>query len=137
MKFPLSWLKQHLETAASADAIAERLTMLGLEVEALTDPAAELAAFTVGQVVRCEPHPNADRLTVCQVDTGERRVQVVCGAANARAGMKGVFAPAGVRIPGTGLELKKGVWGIAPSGCGRQPTKHLACVSRIGTMTRP
>ena len=109
MKFTLSWLKEHLETAASADAIAERLTMLGLEIEALSDRAAGLAAFTVGHVVSCEPHPNADRLTVCLVDTGEVRVQVVCGAPNARAGMKGVFAPAGVRIPGTGLDLEKGV----------------------------
>jgi phenylalanyl-tRNA synthetase beta chain len=109
MKFTLSWLKQHLDTDASVEAIAERLTMLGLEIEEVADRAAELAAFTVGYVVSCERHPNADRLTVCLVDTGARQVQVVCGAPNAHTGMKGVFAPAGVRIPGTGLDLKKTV----------------------------
>ncbi|MFQ5955977.1 MAG: YtpR family tRNA-binding protein, partial [Kiloniellales bacterium] len=109
MKFSLAWLKEHLQTDAPAGVLAERLTMLGLEVEELTDRAAELAQFTVGQVVSCEKHPNADRLTVCQVENGNGRTQVVCGAPNARAGMKGVFAPAGVRIPGTGLDLKKGV----------------------------
>ncbi len=109
MKFTFAWLKEHLETEVRAGVIADRLTMLGLEVEALADRAAELAAFTVGQVVSCEPHPNADRLTVCLVDTGNGRVQVVCGAPNARDGMKGVFAPAGSHIPGTGLDLKKGV----------------------------
>ncbi len=109
MKFTLSWLKEHLSTDAPAGVLAERLTMLGLEVEGLSDPAADLAPFTVGYVVSCEKHPNADRLTVCQVDTGNGRTQVVCGAPNARAGMKGVFAPAGVRIPGTGLDLRRGL----------------------------
>ena len=107
MKFTLSWLKQHLETDASVEVIGDRLTMLGLEIEEIVDPAADLAAFTVGRVISCEPHPDADRLSVCLVDTGERSVQVVCGAPNARTGMKGVFAPSGTHIPGTGLDLKK------------------------------
>ncbi len=109
MKFTLSWLKEHLDTEASLDAIAEKLTALGLEVDGIEDKAAALAPFTVGHVVRCEQHPNADRLRVCHVDTGSGEVQVVCGAPNARTGMKGVFAPAGTHIPGTDMTLKKGV----------------------------
>ena len=109
MKFTLSWLKTHLDTEASLDRIAERLTMLGLEVEAIVDPAAVLAPFTVARVVEAKKHPNADRLSLCLVDTGTETVQVVCGAPNARTGMKGVFAPAGSHIPGTNLDLKKGM----------------------------
>jgi len=109
MKFTLGWLKQHLETTASLEEIAARLTMLGLEVDSVTDRAKDLAPFTVAYVIEAKPHPNADRLRVCIVDTGKEKVQVVCGAPNARTGMKGVFAPAGSRIPGTGLDLKKGV----------------------------
>src|SRR5690606_4557789 len=75
----------------------------------VVDRAKALAPFTVAHVVSAEPHPDADRLRVCVVDTGSERVQVVCGAPNARAGMKGVFAPVGTTIPGTGLHLKKGV----------------------------
>ncbi len=106
MKFTLSWLKDHLETEASLDEIVEKLTAIGLEIEEVTDPAKDLAAFTVGYVVEARQHPNADRLRVCIVDTGEEQVQVVCGAPNARTGMKGVFAPSGTTIPGTGLLLK-------------------------------
>ena len=109
MKFTYAWLKQHLETSASLDEIRERLPMLGLEVEGVEDRAKDLADFTVGYVIEARQHPNADRLRVCIVDTGSEQVQVVCGAPNARTGMKGVFAPAGVRIPGTGVDLKPGV----------------------------
>ena len=109
MKLTLSWLKEHLATDADVGTIAERLTALGLEVEAVEDRAAALRAFTVGAVVAAEPHPDADKLKVCIVETGAGRVQVVCGAPNARAGMKGVFAPAGSHIPGTGMDLKAGV----------------------------
>ena len=109
MKFTLGWLREHLETDAGLADIAGTLTMLGLEVEELVDRAGSLAPFTVGHVLDVNKHPNADRLTVCIVDTGKERVQVVCGAPNARAGMKGVFAPAGTHIPGTGLTLKKSV----------------------------
>ncbi len=107
MKFTLSWLKDHLETRAPLAEIAERLTMLGLEVEGIEDTAAAFAAFRVGEVVSAEPHPDADRLQVCMVDTGDGTVQVVCGAPNARAGLKGVFAPSGAHIPGSGIDLKK------------------------------
>ena len=109
MKFTLSWLKTHLETDAPLQAIAEKLSMIGLEVEAVEDRASALAPFVVGYVKEARPHPNADRLKLCLVETGSGEVQVVCGGPNARTGMKGVFAPAGSYIPGTELTLKKGV----------------------------
>ncbi len=107
MKFTLSWLKEHLDTDASLDEITDRLSMLGLEVEEVDDRAAALAPFVIGEVVEAKQHPNADRLRVCMVDAGDGPVQVVCGAPNARAGLKGVFAPAGTHVPGTDLLLKK------------------------------
>ncbi|NQW55036.1 MAG: phenylalanine--tRNA ligase subunit beta [Rhodospirillales bacterium] len=107
MKFTLSWLKEHLETEATLLQVRDTLTMLGLEVESLTDPAESLKGFVVGYVVEAVQHPNADRLRVCKVDTGSGSVvQVVCGAPNARTGMKGIFAPTGSYIPGTGITLK-------------------------------
>jgi phenylalanyl-tRNA synthetase beta chain len=106
MKFTLSWLKEHLDTTASLGEIRDTLTMLGLEVEGITNPAETLMGFIVGYVVEAAQHPNADRLRVCKVDTGSGVVQVVCGAPNARTGMKGIFAPSGSTIPGTGLLLK-------------------------------
>jgi len=110
MKITLSWLKQHLETEASLDDIVERLTMIGLEVEEVEDRAAAYAPFVIARVISAEKHPNADRLRVCMVDPGDGvAVQVVCGAPNARTGMVGVFAPAGTHIPGTGIDLQKGV----------------------------
>ncbi len=108
MKFTLSWLKEYLETDAPIAEIGDKLTAIGLEVEAIEDQAAQLAAFTVAHVVSAEKHPDADRLQVCVVDTGEAQVQVVCGAPNARAGMKGVFAPVGSYIPGSDMTLKAG-----------------------------
>jgi phenylalanyl-tRNA synthetase beta chain len=106
VKFTLSWLKEHLDTDASLGAIVDKLTMIGLEVESVEDKAAAFAPFTIARVISAEKHPNADKLKVCMVDTGSGApVQVVCGAPNARAGMKGVFAPPGTHIPGTGLDL--------------------------------
>lgn len=107
MKFTFAWLKEHIDTKASVGTIAETLTRIGLEVEQLFDPAKSLAPFRVAEVVKCEKHPNADKLSVCEVDTGKERVQVVCGAPNARAGMKGVFAPVGSYVPGSDLTLTK------------------------------
>ena len=107
MKFTLSWLEDHLETSAPVAEIADRLTMLGLEVEEVIDRGRALAPFTVAHVTEVAPHPNADKLRLCTLDTGAGSVQVVCGAPNARAGMKGVFAQAGQTLPGTGLALKK------------------------------
>ena len=117
MKITLDWLKRHLETDASLDDIVACLNRIGLEVEGLEDRAAELAPFTVAYVVKAEQHPNADRLRVCIVETGSGEVQVVCGAPNARTGMKGVFAPSGTHVPGTGLDLKDSeIRGVASRG---------------------
>lgn len=106
MKFTLSWLREHLDTDAGIDAIGETLTAIGLEVEDIVDKREAMAPFKVATVISAEPHPNADKLQVCQVDAGDGAVQVVCGAPNARTGMKGVFAPSGVTVPGTGMKLK-------------------------------
>jgi len=109
MKFSLSWLKMYLETDATLGEIVDKLTMIGLEVESVEDRAKALAPFTVAKVISAEKHPNADKLRVCMVDTGDGGpVQVVCGAPNARAGMMAVFARPGSFIPGTGAELKVG-----------------------------
>ena len=108
MKFTFAWLKEHLETDADLDAILEKLTVIGLEVEKVTDRAKSLESFVVGLVLEASQHPDADRLRVCRVDTGDGGVhQVVCGAPNARTGMKGVFAAEGSYIPGTDITLKK------------------------------
>ena len=109
MKFTLSWLKEHLETTASLDEITDALTRVGLEVEGVEDKAKLLAPFTIAYVVSAVQHPNADRLRVCMVDTGSGDpVQVVCGAPNARTGMKSVFSPAGTYIPGKDITLTVG-----------------------------
>jgi phenylalanyl-tRNA synthetase beta chain len=107
MKFTLGWLKTHIETAATLPEVADKLTAIGLELEGIEDRAEKLKAFIVAYVVEAKQHPDADRLRVCLVDTGTEKLQVVCGAPNARTGMKGVFARAGTTIPATGLELKK------------------------------
>ncbi len=106
MKFTLSWLRDHLETAAPLDQISETLTRIGLEVERVEDKAAALAPYVVARVISAEPHPNADRLRVCTVDVGgPEPVQVVCGAPNARAGLVSVFAPPGTYVPGKDITL--------------------------------
>jgi phenylalanyl-tRNA synthetase beta chain len=106
MKFTLSWLKEHLETEADVQTIADTLTRIGLEVESVEDKSAALKDFVVAFVVSAEKHPNADKLKLCMVDTGTETVQVVCGAPNARTGMKGVFARPGTIIPVSGEALK-------------------------------
>ncbi len=106
MKFTLPWLKEHLDTDASLGEIVDKLTMIGLEVENVEDKAAQLKPLVIASVVSAEKHPNADRLRVCMVDIGVGApVQVVCGAPNARAGMKAVFAPPGTYIPGKKITL--------------------------------
>jgi phenylalanyl-tRNA synthetase beta chain len=116
MKFSLSWLKDHLETQAPLDQILAALTDLGLEVEGVEDPAKTLGGFTICRVIEAVQHPNADKLKLCRVETWPNgpdapsaQVQVVCGAPNARTGLVGVFAAPGMRIPGTGVDLKPGV----------------------------
>jgi len=112
MKFTLAWLKEHLDTDASLSEIVDKLTMIGLEVENVEDRASLLKPFVIASVISAEKHPNADRLRVCMVDIGPlgdgKPIQVVCGAPNARAGMKGVFAAPGAFIPGKNMTLSVG-----------------------------
>jgi phenylalanyl-tRNA synthetase beta chain len=107
VKFTFSWLKEHLETDRSLIEITDMLSMIGLEVEAIEDKAKKLAPFVVGHVTAARQHPNADRLKLCTVDMGTGTFEVVCGAPNARAGIKGVYAPEGSYIPGSDMTLKK------------------------------
>lgn len=118
MKFTLDWLKDHLETHANADEIARDLTMIGLEVEGVEDQGKALKDFVVAHVVSAEKHPNADKLRVCKVDAGTGElIDVVCGAPNARSGMKAVFAFPGTYIPGSDFTLTRGnIRGAASNG---------------------
>ncbi|HEY9235210.1 MULTISPECIES: phenylalanine--tRNA ligase subunit beta [Phenylobacterium] len=117
MKFTLSWLKDHLDTDASVQQVVDAMTMAGLEVEHVDDPASKLAAFSVGKIVEAVQHPNADRLRVCQVDTKDGRLEIVCGAPNARAGITIVYAPIGAYVPGLGVTLvEKPVRGVVSNG---------------------
>jgi phenylalanyl-tRNA synthetase beta chain len=109
MKFTLSWLLDHLDTSASLAEIVRTLTRVGLEVERVDDPSRKYDGFVVASVIETRQHPNADRLKVCIVDAGQGPVQVVCGAPNARTGMRGVFSPVGTYIPGKKITLAKGV----------------------------
>ena len=118
MKFSLTWLKDYLETDASAETIAARLNAIGLEVEGVEDPAARLTGFRIARVVSAMPHPNADKLQVLTVDTGDGPpLQVVCGAPNARAGLVGVLGLPGAVVPANGMELKKSaIRGVESNG---------------------
>ena len=117
MKFTLSWLKDHLETDADVAAVADAMTMAGLEVEEVHDPIAALAPFTVARIVSAEQHPNADRLQVCQVETVDGMKEIVCGAPNARAGLTTIYAPIGAYVPGLGVTLvEKPVRGVVSNG---------------------
>ncbi|WP_170440241.1 phenylalanine--tRNA ligase subunit beta [Ruegeria arenilitoris] len=108
MKFTLSWLKDHLDTVASVDEIAEALTDLGLEVEEVINPADKLKDFTLGYVKHAEKHPDADKLRVCKVDTDEGELQIICGAPNAREGITVVVCKPGMYIPGLDLTISVG-----------------------------
>jgi len=118
MKFTLSWLKAHLDTDASAEAIADKLTAIGLEVEDVANPAEALKPFRIAKVLTAERHPQADKLQVLTVDTGAGEpLQVVCGAPNARAGLVGVFGGPGTYVPGSDFTLKKAaIRGVESNG---------------------
>ena len=117
MKFTLSWLKDHLDTDADIGAVADAMTMAGLEVEHVDDPAAKLKPFTVARIVSAERHPNADRLQVCQVETVDGMKEIVCGAPNARPGLTTIYAPIGAWVPGLGVTLvEKPVRGVVSNG---------------------
>src|SRR5262245_29446178 len=107
MKFTLSWLKEHLYTEATIDEIVTTLTAIGIEVEDVENPAEKLKPFIIAEVVTAAPHPQADKLQVLTVNSGSgEAIQVVCGAPNARAGLKGVFGAPGAYVPGSDLTLK-------------------------------
>lgn len=106
MKFTINWLKRHLNTDATDEEICTTLTNIGLELEEFEDKAAQFAPFKVAYVESAEKHPDADKLKLCKVRTDNGVVQVVCGAPNARTGMKGIFAPSGTYIPGLDVTLK-------------------------------
>ncbi len=108
MKFSLEWLRHFLDTEASTAEIAAALNAIGHEVEGIEDPAQRLAGFRVAKVLTAAPHPDADKLQVLTVDAGDGQpLQVVCGAPNARAGMKGVLGLPGAVVPSNGMELRK------------------------------
>lgn len=108
MRFTLSWLKEHLETDASVEEIADKLTSLGLVVDKVENKAEALASFTICEILEAQKHPNADRLKVCRVNTGTEVLQIVCGAPNARPGLKTILARPGDVIPATKQVLKVG-----------------------------
>ncbi|MBA4748232.1 MAG: phenylalanine--tRNA ligase subunit beta [Sphingopyxis sp.] len=118
MKFSLSWLKQHLDTDADIQAVADTLNRIGLEVEGIENPAERLAGFTVARVLTAERHPQADKLQVLTVDQGDGvALQVVCGAPNARAGLVGVFGREGAVVPSNAMVLRKAaIRGVESSG---------------------
>jgi phenylalanyl-tRNA synthetase beta chain len=117
MKFTLSWLKDHLQTEATIERIVEAMTMAGLEVEQVEDPAAKLAAFSVARVISAGKHPNADKLQVCRAETKDGVKEIVCGAPNARAGLVTAYAPIGAYIPGSGVTLEaRPVRGVVSNG---------------------
>jgi phenylalanyl-tRNA synthetase beta chain len=117
MKLSYSWLKEHLKTEASLAEIVSQLNTTGLVVDHMENLGETLKDFKVGEVVHAEQHPNADRLRVCRVNTGSEEIQVVCGAPNARTGIKVVLARSGMTIPASGLVLKKtAIRGVESNG---------------------
>ena len=139
MKFTLPWLKEHLETDASLSEIVDKLTMIGLEVESVEDKAVMLKPFVIASVISAERHPNADRLRVCMVDIGDGKpIQVVCGAPNARTGMKGVFSPPGTFIPGKNITLSVGtIRGVESRGMLCSPTELMISDDHDGIIELP
>ncbi|MDO8324515.1 MAG: phenylalanine--tRNA ligase subunit beta [Phenylobacterium sp.] len=138
MKFTLSWLREHLDTTASTTELVEAMTMAGLEVEHVADPATKLAAFTVAKIVEAVQHPNADRLRVCQVDTVDGRKEIVCGAPNARAGLTTIYAPIGAYVPGLGVTLvEKPVRGVVSNGMLCSASELEAASESDGIMDLP
>ena len=109
MKLTLSWLKEYLNTSASLEKICNKLTSIGLEVESVEDKAKILAPFTVAKIITANPHENSTKLKICQVQTADSPtpLQIICGAANARTGLKVAYAPIGSVIPSNQMVIKK------------------------------
>lgn len=117
MKFTINWLKDYLSTNANIDEIHEAMTMAGLEVEEIENPGEKLGAFSVAKIIEAVQHPNADKLRVCQVDTFQGRLEIVCGAPNARASLTTIFAPIGTCVEALGVTLEaKPVRGVVSNG---------------------
>ena len=117
MKFTLSWLKQHLETNSDIETILKKLTNIGLEVESSYNPSEALNGFIAAKIISTKPHPDADRLQLCLIDTGTEEIEIVCGAKNAKEGLTTIYAPVGSTIPSSGMKLKKAkIRGIESSG---------------------
>ena len=117
MKFTFNWLKDYLETNASVEEVADKLSMIGLEVEEIINPGHMLKDFIVAEVVSCHPHPDADKLKLLQVNTGKEEIQVVCGAPNVKTGLKGILARPGDYIPAYHEKLGKAkIRGIESQG---------------------
>ncbi|WP_263142634.1 phenylalanine--tRNA ligase subunit beta [Pseudomonas sp. RIT-PI-AD] len=100
MKFSEQWLRNWVNPQVSRDELVARLSMVGLEVDSVTPVAGMFSGVVVGKVISAEPHPDADKLRVCQVSDGRETYQVVCGAPNVRAGLKVPFAMIGAVLPG-------------------------------------
>ena len=119
MKLTLSWLKEYLNTSASLEEICNKLTSIGLEVESVEDKAKILAPFTVAKIITANPHENSTKLKICQVQTADypTPLQIICGAANARTGLKVAYAPIGSVIPSNQMVIKKAkIAGVESNG---------------------
>jgi phenylalanyl-tRNA synthetase beta chain len=138
MKFTLPWLREHLETEAGLEELVERLTMLGFEVEGVETRGADLSPFKVALVTEVRRHPDAERLSLCRVDTGGELAEVVCGAPNVHAGMKAVFAPVGVVIPASGEVLRRArIRGVDSNGMLCSASELLLGEDRDGIIELP
>src|SRR6516164_7206184 len=139
MKLTFGWLKEHLETDRPLGEIADKLTMIGLEVERIEDRAKLFAPYVIARVIEAKQHPNADRLRVCMVDIGDGKpIQVVCGAPNARTGMKVVFAPPGTFIPGKNITLTVGtIRGVESRGMLCSPAELMISDDHDGIIDLP
>ena len=106
MKFTIDWLKQHLDTKYNDKKILDKLTNIGLEVESFESQSSQQDEFVIAKIINAERHPNADRLSVCDVDIGEKEiVKVVCGAPNAKKDLLTIYAPPGAIIPKNKMKL--------------------------------
>jgi phenylalanyl-tRNA synthetase beta chain len=123
MKVSLSWLNDYIEIQMDAADLADALTMAGLEVDSVSNRYAYLQSVFVGRVAEVSPHPNADKLTICKVDTGDRSHKVVCGAPNVSEGMLAPMALPGTVLP-DGTLLKKSVIRGDRTGSGRRQQRY-------------
>ncbi|MEY3196924.1 MAG: hypothetical protein RLZZ59_292, partial [Pseudomonadota bacterium] len=138
MKFTLKWLKDFLDTDVSIYEIADKLNLIGFEVEEIIDRSQELEIFEVAEIIAAEKHPSADKLQVCKVSTKDGEKQIVCGAPNARAGIKVVLAPVGAVIPNGNFVIKEAeIRGIKSSGMMCSESELLISGEQAGIIELP